>query len=312
MMKRISVFITLLSICSLFMHLTVSAQTAAGEAAAGEVGTAQAGVAQAEVTETDSTVTIHRIELIDNSVLIGSILFEDSTTVLFKTISGIEIGIPRDKIESHEIITGQLVRGKLWRKDPNTTRLLFAPTARPLRKGQGYFAAYEIFFPMIAYGITDFFTLAGGMTLIPGAPEQLFYIAPKLTFLREEKFDLSAGILYGNLIGGGEGGGIAYGVGTYGSDRQALTFGLGYGFSGGDFANNPVLLIGGELQSSKSTKLITENWIIMGEDIVIYSLGMRFFGENLAADFGFIGVNRETSGFPLMPWVGFAYNFDNK
>lgn len=297
MMKRISVLITLLGICFLSIPLTASAQAAGGQAGAAEV---------------DTTVTLHRFELKDNSVLVGTLLFEDSTTLHMKTMSGIEITIPRDQLESREIVTGQMVRGELWRKDPNTTRLLFAPTGRPLKKGHGYFAAYEILFPMLAVGVTDFFTLAGGMTLIPGASNQLYYIAPKIAFVRTEKFDLSAGVLYGNLIGGGDGAGIAYGVGTYGTNRQAFTFGLGFGFSGGDFANNPVLLLGGDVQTSRSIKLITENWIIMGENIVFYSFGIRFFGESLAADFGFIGINRQTEGFPFIPWLGFAYNFGEK
>jgi hypothetical protein len=41
--------------------------------------------------------------------------------------------------------------------------------------------------------------------------------------------------------------------------------------------------------------------------------GLRFFGDHLAADIGFIyplhdgkGISR---GFPLIPWIEFAYNF---
>ena len=271
MMKRICVFITLLTLCVLSIPLTTSAQAAAAQV--------------------DSTVTVHRFELKDNSVLIGRILSEDNTTILMKTTSGIEITIPKDQLESREIVTGQMVKGELWHKDPNTTRLFFAPTGRPLKKGDGYFAAYEIFFPMLAYGITDFFTLAGGITLLPGADDLLFYVAPKIAFVRTEKFDLSAGVLYGNTIRGSDGGGIAYGVGTYGSNRQAFTFGLGYGFSGKDFAENPVILLGGDTQISRRLKLITENWIILRDNIVFYSFGIRFFGESLAADFGFFGVN---------------------
>lgn len=294
MMKRISVFITILSICFLFMSLTASAQAVAGEA----------GAAQA-----DSTAAVHQFELKDNSVLIGRILSEDNTTIRMKTTSGIEFTIPKDQIKSRKNITDQMVGGELWGKDPNTTRLFFAPTGRPLKKGNGYFAVYEIFFPMLAYGITDFFTLAGGITLFPGADDQLFYVAPKIAFIRTEKFDLSAGVLYGNTIRGSGGGGIAYGVGTYGTDRNAFTLGLGYGFSGSDFAENPVILLGGDTQISRRFKLITENWIILRDNIVFYSFGVRFFGESLAADFGFFGVNRETSGFPFFPWLGFAYNF---
>ena len=39
----------------------------------------------------------------------------------------------------------------------------------------------------------------------------------------------------------------------------------------------------------------------------------RFFGENLAADFSLLAlVGEDTSGFPFVPWIGFAYNFGKK
>jgi hypothetical protein len=39
--------------------------------------------------------------------------------------------------------------------DPNYSRLLFAPTGRPLKKGDGYFSDYEVLFPGLAVGLTD-------------------------------------------------------------------------------------------------------------------------------------------------------------
>jgi hypothetical protein len=125
---------------------------------------------------------------------------------------------------------------------------------------------------------------------------------------------MSLGLLYINALGSNfSGGGIVYGVGTYGSSDQALTVGLGWGFAGGEIANKPILLLGGEIRLSNSIKLISENWIPPGTDLVVYSFGIRFFGESLAADLGFIRPSKmETSGFPFIPWVGFAYNFGGK
>lgn len=105
-----------------------------------------------------------------------------------------------------------MVRGELWRTDPNHTRLLFAPTARALKAGQGYFSVYEIFFPFVAVGVTDFFTLSGGFSLFPGVESQLLYIAPKITPVHLEKFDLAAGVLYIKIPEEDEGAGILYSV----------------------------------------------------------------------------------------------------
>jgi hypothetical protein len=256
---------------------------------------------------------IIRLELKDGSILIGKLLSEDDSTIQIKTLSNIEALIQKQQIKRREIVSGQMVEGELWRKDPNRTRLLFAPTGRALKAGQGYFSTYEILFPFLAIGITDFLTVAGGISLVPGAENQLLYIAPKITPVQLDKFDLSAGVLYIRIPEEENAAGIVYGVGTYGTDKSALTLGLGYGFAGGEFADSPIFAIGGELRASKSVKFITENWIFPGEEVQLLSGGLRFFGENLAADFAFIfPAGSDIEGFPFIPWVGFVYNFGAK
>lgn len=259
----------------------------------------------------DSTTTeVHKLYLKDGSILVGNIISEDDTSIRFKTVSHIELVVPKDQIKKREIISGAMVEGEFWRKDPNRTRMLFAPTARPLKTGQGYFSIYEIFFPFVAVGVTDFISLAGGMTLVPGASSQLFYIAPKITPIHLDKFDLAAGVLYIVIPEESENAGIVYGVTTYGSEKASLTVGLGWGFLGSDFSNKPVVVLGGDLRLSDKTKLITENWLIPNSDVSLVSLGIRFFGENLAADFGLVfPAGADIEGFPFLPWVGFSYNF---
>ncbi|MCX6142276.1 MAG: hypothetical protein NTZ35_03560 [Ignavibacteriales bacterium] len=261
--------------------------------------------------DTSEVTKVYRLLLIDGSEIVGTILKEDSAQVEFQSVSKISMLVPRNQIKTIVPLRGSVVDGEFRRSDPNYTRLFFAPTGRALKNGQGYFSAYEIFFPFVAIGIGDIVTLAGGMSLIPGASNQIFYFAPKITPLHLQNFDLSAGVLYINALGSGfSGGGIVYGVGTYGSSDHALTVGLGWGFAGGEIANKPILLLGGELRLSNSIKLISENWIPPGTDLVVYSFGFRFFGENLAADLGFFRPSKmETGGFPFIPWIGFAYNF---
>jgi len=259
----------------------------------------------------DSTQAIlYRIELTDGSVLMGTILSEDENSIQFRTVSELEITILKDRILKREVSSAKIVEGKVWRSDPNRTRLFFAPTGRALKSGQGYFSVYEIFFPFIAVGVTDFLALAGGLSLFPGSSEQLFYLAPKITPIQLGKFDLSAGVLYIFVPNEEDNAGIFYGVGTYGSQSASLTLGMGFGFSGGDVADKPVFAVGAELRSSNSVAFITENWFIPDSEYQIVSFGLRFFGENLAADFGLIHpAGADTEGFPFFPWIGFAYNF---
>jgi hypothetical protein len=66
--------------------------------------------------------------------------------------------------------------------DPNYSRLLFSPTGRPLRKGDGYFSDYELVFPGVAVGVTDHLSIAGGVSIVPGLrlSEQVAYVSPRL------------------------------------------------------------------------------------------------------------------------------------
>jgi hypothetical protein len=260
-----------------------------------------------------SQVQISRIELTDGSVLVGKILSEDDVSIRFKTQSGTELTIKKNQIKKREEVSGKMVQGELWLNDPNHSRLLFAPTGRALKSGQGYFSVYEIFFPFIAVGVTDFLTLAGGFSLFPGAESQLLYLAPKITPIQLEKFDLAAGVLFIKVPEEDEGVGIFYGVGTYGNEKTSFTLGLGFAFAGGEVADKPVFALGLEARASRSIKFITENWLIPDSDVQLVSAGLRFFGENLAADFAFFyPAGADTEGFPFLPWIGFAYNFGRK
>ncbi|MCK5572430.1 MAG: hypothetical protein KAJ12_06700 [Bacteroidetes bacterium] len=253
-----------------------------------------------------------KVILTDGSAFIGIIEFQDADSVRFRTLSNVLIVVGRNAVKSIEKLPGEIVDGSYRRVDPNRSRLLFAPTARPIRSGQGYFAVYEIFFPFIAVGIADVLSLAGGVSLVPGLDEQLFYLAPKISLpLGSEVADFALGAIYGNMTGGSEdGAGVVYGVGTFGGNYTALTVGLGYGFHGADFSDRPVVLLGGEAQVSNSVKFVSENWIPVGSDKALLSLGIRFFGDALSADLGlFYPLGAETNGFPFLPWLGFAYCF---
>ncbi len=251
-----------------------------------------------------------KIELTDGSVLLGQIVSESETEIWFRTFSGAELTLKKEIIAKQEKIAGRKKGNRFLRDDPNRTRLFFAPTGRALKTGQGYFSVYQIFFPFVAVGVTDYLTLAGGLSLLPFADSQLLYVAPRLTPVQKENFDISAGVLIIKIPEEDEPVGILYSVSTFGDRRLSLTVGLGFAYAGGDVADKPVLLLGGELQTSGRTKIISENWIIPDSEVQILSFGWRFFGENLAADFSLMyPAGSDIEGFPFIPWVGFAYNF---
>lgn len=254
-----------------------------------------------------------RVILKDGSRLVGTIFEDTEDAIQFRTASGVEMTIPRDQLEKIEVLDETFVRGRFLRTDPNRTRLFFAPTARSLGNGRGYFALYEVFIPYVSVGVGNVATLGGGISLIPGAEEQLLYGAAKFTFVERGNAALAAGGFIATLTAGGGYGGSVFGVGTFGRPDAALSLGLGFAYGEGEFEESPAVIIGGEYQVSDNVKLLSENYVIPAvKDAVIVSGGIRFIGERLAADLALFTVPAlldETEGFPFLPWISFAYNF---
>lgn len=203
--------------------------------------------------------------------------------------------------------------------DPNYSRLLFGPTGRPLRKGDGYFSSYELFFPGLAYGITDNLSIAGGMSVFPGTGlgGQLVYVSPRVGFELSDKVSVSAGALVAGFPNDGDLDelGIAFAAGTFGSRRRSVTVGLGLadGNLSGGFDPTPILMIGSTATMSKHVAFVTETWLLLGDSFDLsyqpVGLGLRFFGERLSADIGFVFALRSLASGAFLPWVSISYHF---
>ncbi len=255
-----------------------------------------------------------KVTLRDGSVLIGIVAAQAADSIEFQTVSGISIKIAKKDIKSTDRLRGKFQDGLYRRTDPDRSRLFLSPTARPLKGGEATISDIMIFFPYIAVGLCDYVSVGGGMTLFPGAPSQIFYFAPKISIpVYGDDVHVGAGVLYSNFTSGDfEGLGMAYGMVTAGSPYASFTVGVGKGFVAGSFAESATLMLGGEAQISNSVAVITENWFPTGSDAQFLSLGLRFFGEHLSADFGLIQVlyrGSSSEGIPVIPWIGFSYHF---
>ena len=273
-------------------------------------------------TPTASAVrdTVVEIRLRDGSIFYGRIEEETADRVVIVTMAGARVELIRAQIESLRVTAGRSANGTFWTEDPNHTRLFFSSTARPLGKGEGYISSFMLFFPFVAYGVTERFTLAGGTPILPGAIGKLFYLAPKYTLVQKPKSSFAAGALgfvsTGQIDEGSVG--IVYGVGTWGSREAAITAGAGWGYSAGNsgsgLSNDPIFVVGGEKRVSRRVKLITENWFFVGSGAsgALVSGGLRFIGDRLAADLAIGGFSTGGNGACCMPIVNFVYNFGNR
>ena len=165
----------------------------------------------------------------------------------------------------------------------NGTRMFFAPTARNLRKGEGYLQDIDIILVGINYGITDNISIGALVPLIPGLGANVFAITPKVSGQLTEKFSVGAGALYARAFG--TGGGVAYGVGTYGTADDNATLGLGYGFADGSTGSSPVLLLGGAKRLSRGFSLLNETYIF--SEGALGLIGGRLQGERYGGSLGF-------------------------
>lgn len=258
---------------------------------------------------------IQILTLRDGTKMLGRIVEIREIEIKFKTELG-ELTIPIAQIKGiREIPSSSLKKGEYWFPNPNATRLYFAPTARMIKQGEGYFADYYLFFPMVSYGITDNISVGGGMSLFPGLSidEQLFYFTPKIGLKASENFNLAAGALIINIPDFDDEDtplvGILYGVGTLGTLDMSITGGFGYGFAGSEFAEKPMIMIGGEARLSRRLSFVTENWIFPGVDQPLISYGIRLFGEKLSVDLALINTLGEGAIFPGVPYIDFVFNF---
>jgi hypothetical protein len=273
------------------------------------------------------------ITLKDGGTLVGTVVAEDENAVTLRTGSGVELELPKQAIASRSATpTTSEPAAPAPLTDPNESRLMFAPTGRPLGKGNGYFSDHYVLFPGFAYGLTNNLSLSGGVSAIPaiGLSEQVFYVSASSAWKLGDK----AALAIGGFYAGQEAElGVAsfFGVSTFGTPDRSLSVGLAamavreeeylegrYGEYIGSrtywrFRDAPVVMVGGSLRLARHVSLISESWLFLGEDFQLseqpFGFALRFFNGRLSADVGVVLVKEVLDeGFPV-PWLSFSYHF---
>ncbi|MGE0566788.1 MAG: hypothetical protein AB7O73_02480 [Bacteroidia bacterium] len=153
--------------------------------------------------------------------------------------------------------------GGSWFSNPNATRYLFAPSAIPLNKREGYYQNAYLLANSVNVGLTNNISVGGGV-VIP----ILFYVTPKVSFKVAKNLHLGAGVLFTQSFINdlGISAGIGYGLITYGNLEHNFTIGSGYGIAqiNKEYKNTPmpILTLNGMTRISKRLSLVTENWFI--------------------------------------------------
>jgi len=270
------------------------------------------------------------VRLLDGSIIYGVITSETVDRIVVRTIAGVVVEVPRAQIASLKPAAGTVVDGEFRSADSNATRLLFSPTGRSLKKGQGYVGVYEIILPFVQVGITDRLSLGFGTPLVFVGDEtgRPVWVTPKYQFFASERVNAAAGVMHFSVFGEDSNVGVAYTVATVGTDDNAWTAGAGWAYSryyeneypscfagpGGSCdpvrvekaEGSLVAMLGAERRLSRRVKFISENYAFNSGGIV--SAGVRFLGERLSADLGvFAPVGVEE--FVVLPVVNFVWTF---
>jgi len=274
------------------------------------------------------------LTLDDGSTLVGKITEVGETDIKFQTDMG-EMTIAIAKIRDiKKVSTSSIKGGQYWFPNPNRTRLLVGPTARTLKMGTGYFFDLWIFFPGVAYGVTDNIQVSAGASIIPGADHQLFFFMPKVGFPVAEKLDVSFNVSIFQVWDATAG--LAFANMTYGTDDRSFTLGTGPVFTRDGIGSVPGVIAGGESRLSRRFAVVGESWFFSSKSeyegqkndkLLLGLFGFRFLGDGLSVDLA-IGYSAEWDQRQVsydwetdeseyeddfddgwIPYIDFVYNF---
>lgn len=204
------------------------------------------------------------------------------------------------------------------------SRYLFAPSAIPLHKGEGYYHNYMILMNGFRYGITDEFSVGGGIIAPLG-----FYADAKYGRQLGEKFHAAIGgmvittpFLYGL--------GCGFGSVTLGDRKTNVTFSAGYGAVGAgggwEATRRPILNLSGMWRLGDNFSLMTENYFMpltrgtyVGNTFVEetyyhpqMSLGFRIGGIRHTFDIAATTIGEVGDTYFVIPFIAYSYRFTNK
>lgn len=216
-----------------------------------------------------------------------------------------------------------------WKDNPHAGHTFFAPSAIPLRQGQGYYQnSYVLmhsawFAPLNEVSIGAGFqmmsvlaSLRPGQRKLPG-----YFVAMKIG--KRLQPGLHAGIYavgtqlsndppFQDSLDTGRKMGAVVGQCTIGTMEAHATLNFGYGVTGIGLTRKPLFGFSAQWRFTEPLAIITENWILnFGVDAFpVYTLGVRFIHRKLGADAALVYNKDLSEGVgPVLPYFGFSLLF---
>lgn len=267
--------------------------------------------------EQDST-TLYKIETKDENMYVGYITYQDSKIVRLKTTTVGVITIDRKDISNIKLISKDRIQDRTYfYGDLHASRYLLSYNGYGLRKGNGYYQNMWIFFNQFGYGVTDNFSIGGGIIplfLFFGGSSSPVWIVPKVSIpIVKDRLNMGAGIIAAKIMGEDtKTFGIAFGSMTYGSRNNNISIGAGYGYAGSDWATRPTISISGKARIGKKTYLMSENYFMSfsDESLTLSMVGFKSLIRKVSIDYGLIiPIYSDMEQWFAMPWLGLTVPF---
>lgn len=264
-------------------------------------------------TEKEVPVKVVRVHLKNGSIIPGTILRDDSDTLIIYSDDLGEMRFAKANLLriDYQIRDKDLELEDVWYDDPNVTRGFLMPTALTLKQGGGYLGTFELFFFTVALGLSDAVMVNFGILLLPIAIEnQVVQAGLKIRLTPDDSEPAVAigGQYFGNL--GSEGMFAPYAVmtGSTKDTRFSIGGGLAMPIDGNDA--EPIIVASFDGRVSKSVKFISEAWFPINGGWLPFMFGFRFFGSQISGDIGLMFPIGEEFLSPIgWPVGNFIYNF---
>ncbi len=259
---------------------------------------------------------VYTIKLADQTKLTGKVFNKDANHVFIETEGKIQIKLPFNKIKTIKKATSFLYpKNEFEISNPVPSTYLFAPSAINLKKGELVFQNKNIFVNTLEVGITDYVSIGAGfemtstfLSLVDNEYfKPIYFIKPKMGFKVSENFHIATNALlffipmFTEEETKNKMAGVISGLGTYGTNDNNITLGVGYSFADQRHSKNPAISVSGISKLSKRTAFITENWFfssLVGESLfntsnpsgynATFSYGVRLLGEKMVIDLALI------------------------
>ena len=201
-----------------------------------------------KIAKTD-TIKYYLVSLHDGTKYNGAIIDSTEYELVIRTGKKINITIPTNEIKEISLIKpSEMSRCEYRFPNPHGTRYLFAPSAIPLKPGEGYYQNVYLILDSFHVGVTKNLSFGAGFefistfsSLTSGTFNSIFFVAPKLGFKISEEFHAGGGVIITgipNLFSSGYSvAGIAYGIGTIGNIEHNITGGIGLSFGGNEISS---------------------------------------------------------------------------